>query len=177
MVRFTRLAATLLIFTPGAYAQSIHENPNSAAGEAMTRAGWRMEAGAARHEASTTTCPAALPGFDALVFTGPAEPNVLGTCTYKDSAGAGDTGIQVRRYIRDAGESREAIQNDRALMEPRGANPPFMVVRFQQIMTRDGKSGGRVIITKTRGGLLIDCFGEAQSLEKASEKIGLFCRN
>jgi hypothetical protein len=52
-----------------------------------------------------------------------------------------------------------------------------MMVRFQPITTRDGKRGGRVIITKTRGGLLIDCFGEAESLEKASGKIGLFCGN
>ena len=34
-----------------------------------------------------------------------------------------------------------------------------------------------MVITKTRGGLLIDCFGEGESLEKASEKIGLFCAN
>jgi hypothetical protein len=34
-----------------------------------------------------------------------------------------------------------------------------------------------MVITKTRGGLLIDCFGEGESLEKASAKIGLFCAN
>jgi hypothetical protein len=176
-VRFTKLAATILICTQSAHAQPVYEIPNSAAAEAMTNAGWRMESGAALHDASTTTCPATLPGFEALIFTGPAEPNVIGTCTYKDSAGSGDTGIQVRRYVRGVGESREAIQNDRTLMEPRGANVPFMMVRFQPITTRDGKRGGRVIITKTRGGLLIDCFGEAESLEKASGKIGLFCGN
>src|SRR5512145_3314657 len=99
MVRFTRLAATILICTQGAYAQSVYEHPNSAAAEAMTNAGWRMESGAALHEASTTKCPAALPGFEALIFTGPTDPNVIGTCTYKDSTGSGDTGIQVRRYI------------------------------------------------------------------------------
>ena len=172
-----RLAAMILLCTQGAYAQSAYDNPNSAAADAMGKAGWRMDAGAALHETSTTKCPAALPGFEALIFTGPAAPNVVGTCTYKDSAGGGDTGIQVRRYIRDVGESREAMQNDRTLMEPRGANIPFMMVRFQEITTRDGKRGGRVVITKTRGGLLIDCFGEAESLEKASGKIGLFCQN
>jgi hypothetical protein len=176
-VRFTRLAATILICTHAAQAQPVYEIQNSAAAEATAKAGWRMDSGAALHEVSTTKCPAALPGFEPLTFTGPAEPNVLGTCTYKDSAGGGDTGIQVRRYVRDVGESREAVQNDRMLMEPRGANVPFMMVRFQPIMTRDGKRGGRVIITKTRGGLLIDCFGEAESLEKASHKIGLFCGN
>ena len=142
----------------------------------MTKAGWKMENGAALHEMSSTKCPAALPGFNALVFTGPAEPNIIGTCTYRDKADGGDTGIQVRRYMRNVGESRDAIINDRTLMEPRpGADVPFMMVRFTPITTRDGKSGGRMIITKTRGGLLIDCFGEGESLEKTSAKIGLFC--
>jgi hypothetical protein len=173
-----RLAATILICTQSAHAQAVSDSPNTAAAEAMTRAGWKMEAGTTFHEASTTKCPGTLAGLEALIFTGPAEPNVLGTCTYKDSAGGGDAGLQVRRYIRDVGESREAIQNDRALMEPRaGTSPPFMMVRFQPITTRDGKRGGRVVITKTRGGWLIDCFGEAESLEKASAKIGLFCGN
>jgi hypothetical protein len=176
-VRFTRLAATILICTHSAYAQSVFDNPNSASAEAMAKAGWRIDSGEAQHEASSTTCPAELPGFEPLIFTGPVEPNVLGTCTYKDSAGGGDTGIQVRRYIRDVGESREAIQNDRSLMEPRGAGAPFMAVRFQPITTRDGNRGGRVVITKMRGGLLIDCFGEGDSLEKASSKISLFCGN
>jgi hypothetical protein len=178
MVRsVSRIAATVLICAQAAHAQSPYDNPNSAAAEAMAKAGWRMDSGTAVHEASSTKCPADLPGLEALIFTGPLGPNVLGTCTYKDSTGAGDTGIQVRRYIRDVGESRDAIQNDRTLMEPRGSNPPFMTVRFQQITTRDGKRGGRVIITKTRGGLLIDCFGEGESLEKVSNKIALFCGN
>jgi hypothetical protein len=173
------LAATaLFICVQGACAQSAYDNPDSAAAKAMANAGWTMRSGEAFHEASTTKCPAALPGFEALIFTGPVEPNVLGTCTYRHVADGGDTGIQVRRYIRGVGESRDAIQNDRALMEPgRDAAIPFMMVRFTPITTRDGKRGGRVVITKTRGGFLIDCFGEAASLEKASEKIALFCSN
>jgi hypothetical protein len=148
------------------------------AAEEMAKAGWKTENGAALHEASTTKCPAEVAGLNALIFTGPVEPNILGTCTYKDSAGGGDVGIQVRKYIRDVGESRDAIVNDRTLMEPRpGADVPFMMVRLTPITTRDGKSGGRMVITKTRGGLLIDCFGEGESLEKASAKIGLFCAN
>ena len=71
----------------------------------MAKAGWTTDGGAALHGASTTKCPAELPGFDALIFTGPVGPNILGTCTYKDSAGSGDTGIQVRSYVRDVGES------------------------------------------------------------------------
>ena len=144
----------------------------------MAKAGWKMDGSIAIHQASTTRCPAALPGFSALIFTGPAEPNIVGTCTYKDSTGMGDAGMQVRKYMRDVGESRDAIVNDRTLMEPRpGDEIPFMMVRFSPITTRDGNRGGRVVITKTRGGLLIDCFGEGESLEKASEKIGLFCAN
>jgi hypothetical protein len=174
---FKGLAALLLLtFSGGAFAQS--PSNGSAAAEEMAKAGWSMDGGAAIHQASMTRCPAELPGFSALIFTGPAEPNILGTCTYKDTAGGGDAGIQVRKYVRDVGESRDAITNDRTLMEPgQGADVPFMMVRFAPITTRDGKQGGRMIITKTRGGLLIDCFGEGESLEKTSAKIGLFCSN
>jgi len=171
-------AVLLLVCVDGALAQSASDSPGSAAAQAMTKAGWKMESGMALHAASTTRCPAMLPGFDTLIFTGPAEPNILGTCTYKDNADGGDTGMQVRRYMRDVGESRDAIVNDRALMEPRaGANVPFMMVRFTEITTRDGKPGGRMVITKAKGGFLVDCFGEGESLEKVSQKIGLFCAN
>lgn len=171
-------AVCLLMFGSGALAQAPYDNPNSAAGQAMAKAGWKMENGAALHESSMTKCPAGLSGLNALIFTGPSEPNILGTCTYKDPTDSGDAGIQVRRYMRDVGESRDAIFNDRTLMEPRrGADVPFMMVRFTEITLRDGKSGGRMVITKTRGGLLIDCFGEGESLEKTSAKIGLFCAN
>jgi hypothetical protein len=165
-----------LTLSSGAFAQS--PSSGSAAGDEMAKAGWKMESGAAVHAGSSTKCPAAIPGFNALIFTGPIDPNILGTCTYKDNANSGDTGIQVRRYIRGVGESSDAIDNDRTLMEP-GSDPnvPFMMVRIAPITTRDGKSGGRMVITKTRGGLLIDCFGEGESLEKASAKIGLFCAN
>jgi hypothetical protein len=170
------LAVVLLTLSSSAVAQS--PSHGGAAAEEMSKAGWKMEGGSAIHDASITKCPAELPGFNALIFTGPSEPNILGTCTYKDNAGNGDAGIQVRKYMRDVGESRNAIINDRTLMEPRaGAEIPFMMVRLQPITTRDGKSGGRMVITKTRGGLLIDCFGEGESLEKASAKIGLFCAN
>jgi hypothetical protein len=166
----------LLACSSGAFAQL--PSNGSVAAEEMAKAGWKTENGAALHEASTTKCPAEVAGLNALIFTGPVEPNILGTCTYKDSAGGGDVGIQVRKYIRDVGESRDAIVNDRTLMEPQpGADVPFMMVRLTPITTRDGKSGGRMVITKTRGGLLIDCFGEGESLEKASAKIGLFCAN
>lgn len=171
-------AVCLLMFAGGALAQAPYSNPNSATAQAMAKAGWKMESGQALHETSMTKCPAALAGLGPLIFTGPSEPNILGTCTYKDPADSGDAGIQVRRYMRDVGESRDAIINDRTLMNPRpGAEVPFMMVRFTQITLRDGKSGGRMVITKTRGGLLVDCFGEGESLEKTSAKVGLFCGN
>jgi len=170
------LAIVLLMMSTGAGAQL--PSHGSLAAEEMAKAGWTVDQGQAIHQASTTKCPAELPGFNALIFTGPAEPNVLGTCTYKDSSGMGDAGIQVRKYMRDVGETRDAIVNDRTLMEPHpGADAPFMMVRIDPITTRDGKNGGRMVITKTRGGLLIDCFGEGESVEKVSAKIGLFCAN
>jgi hypothetical protein len=166
----------LLTSSSGAFAQS--PSNGGAAAQEMAKAGWTMDGGAAIHEASMTKCPAELPGLAALIFTGPVEPNILGTCTYKDGTGGGDAGMQVRKYMRDVGESRDAIVNDRTLMEPHpDAQAPFMAVRFSPITTRDGKKGGRMIITKTRGGLLIDCFGEGETLENASAKIGLFCAN
>ena len=178
MRSFRSLPAAFLICIQSAHAQPLYDIPNSAAAQEMAKAGWAMNAGTAVHEASMTKCPPMLPGLDGLIFTGPATPNVLGTCTYKHSAGAGDAGIQVRRYMRDVGESREAIENDRALMEPRSSElAPFMMVRLQPIVTRDGNRGGRMVITKARGGFLVDCFGEGESLEKASEKIALFCGN
>jgi hypothetical protein len=172
------LTAAFVFSIAAAHAQSPFDYPGSAAAQAMSAAGWTITAGVARHEASTTQCPALLPGFDALILTGPRDPNVIGTCTYKQAGGEGDTGIEVRRYIRDVGESQDAIDNDRTLMEPRAnESAPFMMVRIQPIVTRDGKQGGRMVITKARGGFLVDCFGEAASLEKASEKIRLFCAN
>jgi hypothetical protein len=171
-------AVILLAGINGALAQSAFDYPGSAAALAMTKAGWKMAAGVALHASSATKCPAMLPGFDALILTGPSGPNIVGTCTYKDMANAGDTGIQVRRYMRDVGESRDAIMNDRTLMEPRpGEDVPFMMVRIADITTRDGKPGGRMVITKKRGDFLVDCFGEGDSMEKTSAKIGLFCGN
>lgn len=167
----------MLLLTSSSSAFAQPPSNGGAAAKEMAKAGWTMEGGAVIHEASMTKCPAELPGLTALIFTGPAEPNILGTCTYKDSGGGGDAGMQVRKYMRDVGESRDAVINDRTLMEPRGADVPFMMVRLVPITTRDGKSGGRMVITKTRGGLLIDCFGEGETLEKASAKIALFCSN
>jgi hypothetical protein len=176
---FKLLAAVILLADiHGALAQSVFDNPGSAAAQEMTKAGWTMEAGAALHAASTTKCPAMLPGFDALILTGPIAPNIVGTCTYRDAADGGDTGIQVRRYVRGVGESRDAVVNDRMLMEPRpGETPPFMMVRIAEITTRDGKPGGRMVITKKKGDFLVDCFGEGESMEQTSQKIGLFCGN
>lgn len=171
-------AVVLLACSGAAFAQSPFDNPNTASAQSMAKAGWKVENGEALHQMSTTKCPAELAGLGALILTGPVEPNILGTCTYKDQADGGDAGLQVRRYMRDVGESRDAIVNDRMLMEPRpGAEVPFMMVRFTQITLRDGKSGGRMVITKKKGELLVDCFGEGKSLEKATAKIALFCAN
>lgn len=174
----TLAALLLLSCSTGALAQSPFDNPTSAAAQEMANAGWSIEGGVALHAASTTKCPAMLAGFAPLILTGPSSPNILGTCTYKDATDHGDTGMQVRRYMRGVGESRDAVLNDRTLMEPRpGETVPFMAVRITEITTRDGKPGGRMVITKARGGFLIDCFGEGESIEKASQKIGLFCGN
>ena len=178
MRSYASLAAVMLIAgVHGVLAQSVSKSDGTASKETAT-AGWKMDAGMALHAPSMTKCPATIMGFESLTFTGPASPNVIGTCTYKDRADHGDVGIQVRRYVRGVGESREAVVNDRVLMEPRpGEAPPFMMVRIAEITTRDGKAGGRMVITKKRSDFLIDCFGEGESLEMTSAKIGLFCGN
>ena len=82
-----------------------------------------------QHDASNTLCPPQLMGFDDLRFQPAMSANVLGTCIYVDDSGTGDAGVQVRRYVPGVGVSREAIGNDRELMEPdprRGA-PLFTV--------------------------------------------------
>jgi hypothetical protein len=140
--------------------------------------GWTTPADGHAHAASGTQCPERVNGFDHLQFLGPTGPALLGSCTYVDDTGNGDAGIRVRRYVSGAGESQEAIDNDRALMEPnerQGA--PMFAVRMDPVTTRDGTMGGRLTITKTRNGFLIDCFAEGLSLEIASAKLALICGN
>jgi hypothetical protein len=166
--------ACLLAVSPSVVAQEI-EPPPAPSGPTLPD-GWSLDGNRTVHEASATRCLHEISGFRPLRLAGPLQPNILGTCRYDDESGWGTAGMQVRRYMRDTGESRLAIENDRALMEPNGQSP-MMMVRFAPTTNKKGEMGGIVIITKTRNGLLIDCFAEGASLEDASKKIGLFCSN
>jgi len=140
--------------------------------------GWSLDGDRTVHAASDTRCRNDIAGFLHMRLSGPVDPNIVGTCRYEDMSGGGDAGIQVRRYMRGVGESREAIAYDRALIEPPdGEMPPMMTVRFAPATTRNGQMAGVVIMTKARNGLLIDCFAEGISLEDATKKIALFCAN
>ena len=168
--------ALLLADIPMVLAQADGEHASNPSLPTILPVGWSEAGDVMLHEASGTRCPHDISGFHAMRLSGPVEPNILGTCRYEDPSGWDEAGMQVRRYMRDVGESRLAIENDRALLEPRGGTP-MMMVRFAPVTNRNGEMGGVVIITKTRNGLLIDCFAEGASLEDASKKIALFCGN
>jgi hypothetical protein len=128
------------------------------------------------HAASGAVCPSRVDGFEPLTFTGADTEAVLGSCAYTDASGAGNAGLRVRRYVPGAGESRDAISNDRALMEPDPVQgPPLFAVRMSPVTTSNGTKGGVLVITKTRNGYLIDCFAEGATLDDATEKIARFC--
>ena len=172
------LAAALAMLIPldTASAQSAAQNP---AGAAASDPGvWSMPPEGAIHEASGTRCLATVSGFSTMQFSGAADPTILGVCTYADDSGTGDAGVRVRRYAPGVGESRETIENDRTLMEPdAAAGAPLFTARMGPATLKDGKLGGRLTITKTRNGYLIDCFAEGATLAIASGKIALICAN
>jgi hypothetical protein len=137
---------------------------------------WTASPEGNRHEASGILCLDDIAGFAPLVFMEGDAANLLGACSYIDHTGTGDAGVRVRRYARGKGETQEAIDNDRALVEPdpaRGA--PLFTVRMAPATTGDGKRGGRVTITKMRNGYLVDCFAEGATLQVASAKLARVC--
>ena len=175
---FFAVAVAALLFGARAALAQVGSEPSSSASQLPPPLGWSIAADSIVHEESTTRCTNDVAGFLPLRLSGPVEPNVLGTCHYEDPAGGGDVGIQVRRYMRGVGESRDAIVNDRMLMEPRpGSLTPGFAARMLPVKTRDGQMGGLVIITKVRNGFLVDCFAEGRGLEEASKKIALICGN
>jgi len=159
-----------------ASAQPADQNSAGPAGADMSV--WTMPPEGALHEASGTRCLATVSGFSAMQFAGAAEPDILGTCAYADDNGTGDAGVRVRRYLPGIGASRTEIENDRALMEPdAAAGAPLFTARMGPATLKDGKMGGRLTITKTRNGYLIDCFAEGATLPVASGKIAIICAN
>jgi hypothetical protein len=139
---------------------------------------WTMSADGSRHEASGVNCAENVVGFGPLQFQDGDGANLLGACAYMDATGTGDAGLRVRRYAPGEGESREAISNDRQLMEPDPrTGAPLFTVRMTPATTRDGIMGGRVTITKVRNGYLVDCFAEGVTLQVASAKLVRVCSN
>lgn len=138
--------------------------------------GWTTDSNGPAHALSETKCPRESDGFKTVRFSGPAEPNILGTCLYEDAMGTGDAGIRVRRYMAGVGETPEAIANDRMLMEPDPRNgAPLFTVRIAPLTFADGKRGARLTITKIRGGLLIDCYAEDADFGNATAKVAALC--
>lgn len=121
-------------------------------------------------------CPNRIEGFEPLAFTGADAAALLGACSYIDADGAGNAGIRVRKYVPDVGESRDAIANDRLLMEPDPTREaPLFAVRMSPFTTSNGTKGGVLVITKKRNGYLVDCYAEGVTLDDTTAKIARFC--
>jgi len=112
--------------------------------------------GALVHGPSGARCPAELDGFKRIGLETKGAPD-LGICKYageQDREGL----IRVRQYVRDAGETPLAIQNDRMLIEPPPGSP--QVVAGQRVGPGPEKNGAptqQFVITLARKGLLVDC--------------------
>jgi hypothetical protein len=169
-----RIAALMLGFLEPGFAQTLPENSPPAITPGPE--GWTFGADGPVHTESGTVCPAESDGFNPVALSGPSEPNILGICYYEDSLGTGDAGVRVRRYLRDVGETPEAIANDRLLMEPRpGEPPPLFTVRIEPFTSGGVKRSARVTITKMVHGLLVDCFAEDADFGAATAKIAGVC--
>jgi hypothetical protein len=122
-------------------------------------AGWSARADATLvHEQSGTTCPPELAGFKRVQIDSKGAPD-LGVCTY---AGNPDLEglIRVRQYVRGAGETPLAIQNDQTLMEPPPGSPQIVsAIRSGPGPEGNGAATQQFVITKKRNGLLVDCIG------------------
>jgi len=121
--------------------------------------GWSAQPdGALAHGSSGATCPLALSGFNRMTIESKGAPD-LGICTY-----AGDNGreglIRVRQYVRGAGETPLAIQNDQMLMEPpSGGRQIASAIRSGPGPEKNGSKTQQFVLTIARNGLLIDCIG------------------
>jgi len=114
--------------------------------------GWsQREDGAFVHQQSTAVCPLEIAGHKRTGIEAGAAP-VLGICSY--AKGSDMTGvIRVRSYVPGQGETQMAIENDRLLMAP--GSTTVSTGRMPPMRPSEGKQ--RLVLTVTRGGLLIDC--------------------
>lgn len=121
--------------------------------------GWSARADATLlHQQSGATCPLELAGLKRVRIASNGAPD-LGICTY---AGEPDLEglIRVRQYVRGAGETPMAIQNDQMIMEPPPGSPKIVSgIRMGPGPTRNGAATQQVVLTITLNGLLIDCIG------------------
>lgn len=121
--------------------------------------GWSARADATLvHAQSGATCPLEIKGFKRVRIESKGAPD-LGVCTY-----AGDQDreglVRVRQYVRGAGETPLAAQNDRMLMEPPpGSNKVVAGQRVGPGPDRNGAPTQQFVLTVARNGLLIDCLG------------------
>jgi hypothetical protein len=168
------LAAALVLGVPGV---CLAQSPAESSGQTDPQS-WTDMPGGRHHTASGTLCPNRVDGFEPLAFAGADAAALLGTCSYIDADGAGDAGLRVRKYVPGVGESRDAVSNDRMLMEPDPVQgPPMFAVRMSPVTTSNGTRGGILVITKARNGFLVDCFAEGATLDVATEKIARFCKD
>ena len=128
-----------------------------AAAQAGLPPGWSTkEDGAFVHAQSGATCPLTLGGLSRKDLRSAGEPD-LGICFYADDK-AHEGEVRVRQYVRGRGETPLAIRNDQMLMEPSPGSPKIVIgLRSGPGPERNGVRTSQSVLTKARGGLLIDC--------------------
>lgn len=122
--------------------------------------GWsQRDDGAFVHQASTAICPTELGGLKRTQLASNGPPD-LGVCTYTGDADRIGL-IRVRQYVRGAGETPLAVQNDQVLIEPKPGQPDVVAgYRAGPGPETNGKPTRQFVLTFTRANkLLIDCIG------------------
>ncbi len=119
------------------------------------------------HAPSGALCPLEIASFKRVGIESKGPPD-LGICTY---AGEQDLGglIRVRQYVRGAGETPLAAQNDQMLIEPPAGSPKIVMgLRAGPGPDKNGAPTQQSVITVARKGLLIDCIGRQLQRDRSN---------
>jgi hypothetical protein len=126
------------------------------------------------HDQSGAKCPSEIGAAKRTKIESKGAPD-LGICYY-----AGDFDreglVRVRQYVRGAGETPLAIQNDRMLMEPPPGTPE--IVSAQRVGPGPDKGGAptqQSVITMKKGGLLVDCVSRKLAGDEGKFDFALAC--
>jgi hypothetical protein len=122
------------------------------------QAGWTQGAdGTYAHIASGMRCPSEIAHYAFQSFSGPADPNFEGVCTYAKGSESGL--LRVRRYVAGAGETPLAVRNDDGLMHADMSNGGKIMAAFRggPGPVVDGVQTYQFVLTFALKGYLVDC--------------------